>query len=588
MTTGKEQWRLIIRRALNELAEKFENPITISSEEIVTEVPPKPELGDIAFPMFPFAKYFKTSPKSIAERMQETIESDPHAASLGTVTTAGPYLNVSLCRPLTIAETVARISEEGLEYGKSNLYKDQKIMIEFSAPNTNKPLHLGHLRNDALGESIGRILSACGAVVKKVNLINDRGIHICKSMIAYRKFGNRSTPESEGVKGDHFVGKFYVKFNKWAKEDETAEQQAREMLQRWEAGDPEVTELWKTMNRWTIEGIEETYKKTGVSFDAVYLESEVYQRGREEVLKGLEREVFFKDERGTVWADLSTIGLDKKVLLRGDGTTLYLTQDLGTAIARYEDWNFDKQIYVVGSEQKYHFQVLFYLLKQLGYDWADNLFHLSYGMVNLPEGKMKSREGTVVDADDLLEELVEYARMEIIEKEREHEVEDIDATSEKIALAALNYYLLQINPAKDIIFDPKETIVFNGNTGPYLQYTGARISAMLRKYEQRKKEFAEGNFQPELLTVEDEWGLIKLIGSFTESVEQAANDRNPAAVASSLYELAKTFSRYYHENPVLHNADPHLVVTRITLVKTLLQVMKNGFKLIGIPFLEKM
>jgi arginyl-tRNA synthetase len=584
----KKQWKHYIAEALTSITPEEVGQERIPEDIIVTETPPRQELGDIAFPMFPYAKYLKRSPKDIAEQVEEQLVNSSTYAEMGTVERSGPYLNVFLNRPLYSSSVLSAIEQEGEHYGVSDSLQGRNVMIEFSCPNTNKPLHLGHLRNDAIGESMGRIFTQCNARVMKVNLINDRGIHICKSMLAYQKFGNGQTPQSRGLKGDHFVGDFYVKFNQWSREDAKAEEKAREMLRQWEQGDPEVNRLWKQMNRWAIEGIEETYQRTGVSFDKIYYESQTYERGREEVLRGLERGVFTRDEEGTVWADLSSIGLDRKVLLRGDGTTLYLTQDIGTALIRREDWPFNSLIYVVGSEQKYHFQVLFHILEQLGYEWATHLYHLAYGMVNLPEGKMKSREGTVVDADDLLDELKEYARQEIIDKGREDVVDDIEATSERIGLGALNYYLLQVSPSKDMIFDPRESISFNGNTGPYLQYTCARISTMLKKYQDRIDAFRGGTFRPELLTVEDEWKMIKLLGSFAEYVESGAEQLNPAVLCSYLYEVAKTFSHYYHENPVLHNDDPDLVVTRVTLVRAVRQVMKNGFRLVGIPFLEVM
>ncbi len=360
------------------------------------------------------------------------------------------------------------------------------------------------------------------------------------------------------------------------------------MLRKWELGDKETTDLWKLMNTWAIEGIKETYRNTGISFDAYYFESETYLRGREEVLKGLEQGVFYKETDGSVWIDCSEVNLDKKVLLRSDGTSLYLTQDIGTAIARHKDWPFEKLIYVVASEQQYHFKVLFYVLGKLGFSWAENLFHLSYGMVNLPEGKMKSREGTVVDADDLLAELSEMAKQEIRDKGREGEIEDIEGTAKKIALAALNYFLLQVSPYKDMIFNPRESLSFTGNTGPYLQYMGARIASMLRKYDERKGEYATGKFTPEKLTVPEEWEIVKLMAAFPESVALAAKELNPSVIANYLYELAKVFSRYYHDNPILQNPDPDIVVTRIALVRAVLDVLKQAFDLIGIPYLDTM
>ncbi|NBF40396.1 MAG: arginine--tRNA ligase, partial [Spirochaetes bacterium] len=442
------------------------------------------------------------------------------------------------------------------------------------------------LRNDAIGESVARIVEASGAEVRKVNLVNDRGIHICKSMLAYREFGNGETPESTGEKPDKFVGDFYVRFANWAQSDPSAEERAREMLQQWEKGEPDTLELWKTMNDWAVRGIQQTYRRTGVSFDDIYYESRTYGAGREEVLKGLERGVFYSDEKGTVWVDLEDIDLDKKVLLRGDGTSLYLTQDIGTAIRRHADWPFDRLVYVVASEQRYHFTVLFHVLERLGFEWAKNLFHLAYGMVNLPEGKMKSREGTVVDADDLIDQLAELAKVEIREKERESEVEDIDATAEAIALGALHYYLLAVNPMKDIVFDPAKSLSFNGNTGPYLQYTGARIRSIVRKAKTAVPGAAD--VDASVLASQDEWELVKLLGEFPSRVEEASREYNPSHVTAYLFELAKTFSKYYHEYPILAAPTPAARDARLLLAISTAQVLKNGFRLINIPFLESM
>jgi len=594
MIEVRETWKQRVVQALHQAAQK--NNIeadSIQADQVIIETPPDPNLGDIAFPLFPFARIFKAAPAAIARMVFENIlesedVSDTDEAGKNKISASGPYLNVTLDMTALAADVVRAVKSEGESYGTTDVLDNMKIMIEFSCPNTNKPLHLGHLRNDSIGESVSRILKAGGAEVQKVNLINDRGIHICKSMLAYQKFGGGTSPESEGIKSDHFVGNYYVKYDSWSKEYPQAESEARTMLQAWERGDEEVNSLWQTMNTWAIEGIQQTYEITGISFDSIYYESKTFRRGRDEVMKGLESGIFYREEDGSVWVDLSDINLDKKVLLRSDGTSIYLTQDIGTAIARHNDWPFNRLVYVVASEQRYHFKVLFHVLKKLGFKWADNLFHLSYGMVNLPEGKMKSREGTVVDADDLLSQLKEMAVEEILKKDREEHVGDVEAAASSVALAALNYYLLQVSPAKDMIFDPKESISFNGNTGPYLQYMGARISSMLRKFEQRKEQYKEGQFLPELLTVQDERQLIKLIIQYPETVKKAAEDLNPNVITAYLYELSRTFSRYYHDNPVLHNENTDLVVTRIELSRAILQVLKNAYYLVGIPFLERM
>ncbi len=591
MEKEKNRWRERILEALRAYAEKKGlDPQIIDPEKLIPGVPPKPEMGDIAFPLFPYAKVFKTSPAEIAADTALNINAAVVSSGEmdGEVSAAGPYINVKIAMSGTAEESLSRILDEGDAYGRSRRLEGRKVMVEFSCPNTNKPLHLGHLRNDSIGESVSRIAAANGAEVKKVNLINDRGIHICKSMLAYKKFGNGETPEEAGKKSDHFVGDYYVRYDAWAREAPEAEAEARQMLKAWEDGDAQVNELWKKMNGWAIEGIEETYEKTGISFDTLYFESETYKRGRDEVLRGLENGVFYRESDGSVWVDLSDIKLDKKVLLRSDGTSLYLTQDIGTAIARHEDWPFDKLVYVVASEQSYHFKVLFYVLSRLGFPWAENLYHLSYGMVNLPEGKMKSREGKVVDADDLFEELRLMAAQEIRDKEREDHVGDVETTASSVALAALNYYLLQVSPAKDMIFDPKESISFNGNTGPYLQYMGARIHSMLRKYGERSEEFGGGEVDPNLLIVTEERELIKLLAAYPGVVERAGEELNPSRITAYLYELSKTFSKYYHDNPVLHNENRNVVRTRIELVTGVLQVMRNAFSLVGIPFLERM
>ncbi|MDC7244199.1 MAG: arginine--tRNA ligase, partial [Sphaerochaetaceae bacterium] len=556
------------------------SPLTI-------QVPPKPELGDIAFPLFAYAKQFRMAPVKIAQNLKERIEQLENRPS-GELILAGPYLNIRLDFTSLINDLKDKVFEDGDIYGNSNVYDGKKVMIEFSCPNTNKPLHLGHMRNDSLGESVSAILKANGADVQKVNLINNRGVHICKSMLAYKKFGNGETPQSSGIKGDHLVGNYYVKFAQWEKEDPTAVDQAKEMLVKWEEGDKETIDLWNKMNGWTLDGLSQSYEKTGVHFDKYYYESETYKLGKDKVLKGLEDGVFYQEEDGSVWIDLDEIGLDKKVLLRSDGTSLYMTQDIGTAISRHDDWPFESLVYVVASEQQYHFKVLFYILDKLGYSWAKDLHHLSYGMVNLPNGKMKSREGTVVDADDLFDNLADLAKQEIQSKEREGLVDGLEKTANAIALGALNYYLLQVDPTKDMTFDPVKSISFNGNTGPYLQYMGARISSMLRKFDEVKAEYEGIEFDASLLTSQEERELVKMIANFPEVVKKAGLNYNPAIICSNLYDISKMFSKWYHDNKILMAEDKKLVVARINLSKMVLQVIKNSFKLVGISYLETM
>jgi arginyl-tRNA synthetase len=581
----KDAWRARVAAALDALAGTA-GAGAVAPEQVIVEVPPKPELGDLGFPMFAFAKTLRKGPPVIAQAVAAALAVDPLAAAIGEAKAEGPYVNVRIAKGAVAAKVLADALDPASAFGRPGTLAGKRIMVEFSSPNTNKPLHLGHLRNDVLGESISRILAACGAEIKKVCIINDRGVHICKSMLAYQKFGDGRTPESEGVKSDRFVGDMYVRFHQWSKDDPTAEAQAQELLRKWEDGDPETTALWKKMNGWAVSGMKKTYERTGVSFDKYYFESETYLKGKEEVFKGLEKGVFYKEEDGSVWIDLTDEGLDKKVLLRKDGTALYMTQDIGTAIFRHRDWPFDRLVYVVGSEQQYHFKVLFRVLEKLGFEWATALYHLSYGMVNLPEGKMKSREGTVVDADDLIDKLRDLALEEIREKGREEAVGDPQAIAERIALGALHYFLLQVSSSKDMLFDPKESLSFNGNTGPYLQYMGARISSMLSK--ESGSAAAKGSVVPQLLSGDAEWDLVKTISAYPAAVAGAAERMDPAALTAYLYDLSKAFSRFYHDCPILNADHPDLAATRLALSKAALKVFRDAFSLVCIPFLETM
>lgn len=582
----RNQWLELVNSQLEEMQKEA----GIAQSDIVrigAQVPPKPEMGDIAFPLFSLAKGLRKAPAAIAEELCRRIEG--LASKLdGQLLPAGPYLNVRIDAAALAAAVFKAVSCQRDSYGTTDLYKGKKIMVEFSCPNTNKPLHLGHVRNDSIGSSVAQILKANGAEVKKVNLINNRGVHICKSMLAYQKFGHGETPQSAGVKGDHLVGAYYVRFAQWEKEDPTASEQAQRLLEKWEAGDPETLELWSMMNSWTMEGLEESYKSMGISFDKYYYESDTYKLGKDKVLKGLQDGVFYQEDDGSVWVDLADINLDKKVLLRKDGTSLYITQDIGTAISRHEDWPFDSLIYVVASEQKYHFQVLFHVLSRLGCKWAEDLHHLAYGMVFLPNGKMKSREGTVVDADDLVASLTSLARQEIIAKQREEAVDDVGATSRAIALGAMNYYLLQVDPLRDMVFNPEESISFNGNTGPYLQYMGARISSMMRKRHEIAGDSGEDDFDPKLLDIPEERELVKLVARYPEVVRKAGADYNPSVICGYLYELSKVFSSYYHDNKVLTAPTVELARARVHLCGMVMQVLRNAFRLVGIPFLERM
>ncbi len=578
-------WKKIIAETLAEM--EVQGAKKISFEDVSIETPPREELGDIAFPLFPFSRIFHMPPAKIGEELIKKLDSKELLKNKATFKMTGAYIDVVLNKGAMCAYIIEGILKAGESYGSSQLLKDKRIVVEFSGPNTNKPLHLGHLRNDVIGEALCRTLSFSGAKVRRVNIINDRGVHICKSMFAYEKLADGKTPETEGLKSDHFVGDLYVAFHNYQKEHPEAEAEVKAMLQKWEAGDDEhLMSLWKKMNDWALKGIGETYKRTDVSFDQLYYESKTYLKGKDEVLKGLKKGVFYKKEDGSVAVDLKPINIEnEKILLRQDGTSLYITQDLGTAFFRSEDWPFDRMIYVVASEQEHHFKVLFYLLKLLGYKWADDMHHLSYGMVNLPEGKMKSREGTVVDADNLLDSLHASAKKEILEKGHTESIKDVDDTAEKIALAALHYFLLQVSPKKDMLFDPQKSLSFNGNTGPYLQYMGSRISSLLEK----AKSIEEGGKKVDyaLLKNEAEWALAKILSQFPEKVERSATEMDLSIIATYLYDLSKSFSKFYHDCQVISEDEP-LTLSRLSLCRAALITLKNGMRLCVLPFIDAM
>ena len=586
MKNFQNLWKQRLYSILNELYAAAGQSLGL--DQVVAEVPPKPELGDLAFPMFSYAKVLRQSPPLLSKQIVLALSPFSGEAEFLAL---GPYINLKYCRSGITGSVIERVMAEGQAWGRTKALDSQRVMIEFSSPNTNKPLHIGHLRNNTLGESMSRILAANGAEVHKVNLINDRGVHICKSMLAYQKFGQGKSPESEGVKPDRFVGDYYVKFAQWAETDPTAEAQAQALLQAWESGDPEVRALWKTMNGWALDGVGQTYARQGIRFDQVYRESETYLLGKDEVLKGLEKGVFRRREDGAVvidlpWKDRAEDQSNAvKVMLRPDGTSIYITQDLGTAVSRHADWPFTQLVYVVANEQDYHFQVLFHCLQALGYEWTKNLFHLSYGMVKLPDGsRIKSRQGTTADADDILDDLRDGALEEIKAKGREGDVDDPVRTAELIALGALHYFLLQATPSKDMIFDSKESLSFNGNTGPYLQYVGARISSMLTK----AGDSVAAEWDPALLSTQEEWELVKLLGEFPDAVESSGLSRDPSVVAGFTYNLAKAYSKFYHDHPVLNAENPSLATGRLQLSRAVLQVLKNAFELMNIPFLRSM
>lgn len=586
MDNIKTFWQNTLKDGLNNI--KTEGTADILLEDVAIETPPKEELGDLALPLFPFARIFKMSPAKIAESLIAELTKDEKIKEKASFKVMGPYLNIFLNKSEVTKNIIERILKEGASYGSSKALKNSNVMVEFSGPNTNKPLHLGHLRNDVIGESICRLFSFCGANVFRVNIINNRGVHICKSMFAYQMLANGKTPESENIKSDHFVGDMYVAFHKYEGEHADAEEKVKDMLKAWEKGDDaNLMKLWKQMNDWALKGIEETYKRTCISFDRLYFESETYLKGKDEVLQGLKNGVFYKKCDGSVAVDLNPIGIEnEKILLRQDGTSLYITQDIGTAIFRHKDWPFNKMIYVVANEQAHHFKVLFYVLKLLGYEWACDMHHLSYGMVNLPEGKMKSREGTVVDADNLLDALHEDAKKEIIDKGRADAIDNIEETSEKIALAALHYFLLQVSPKKDMLFDPKKSLSFNGNTGPYLQYMGSRISSLLEKASSIPFDIARVDFN--LLSSDVEWALVKTLSLFPERIKKASDDMDMSIITAYLYELSKAFSKFYHDLQIIIEEDTALSIARLSLCKASLIVLKNGMNLCVLPFLESM
>ena len=607
MTDQKEIFKSIVVKAIEQYKSEKAPEAEINVDSVRVEIPPKPEMGDLGIPMFAFAKEFHSSPMAIANDvavlMKGYAESDSAVASLGEFLAAGPYVNVKLNKANASLDILRAVINQKENYGSLNAegkkhLEGRRVMIEFSSPNTNKPLHLGHLRNDALGESVSRILKKAGAEVFKVDLINNRGVHICKSMLAYKLFheAKGETPESLGMKGDHFVGQCYVEFDRHSKEHPEALQEAEDMLIKWEAGDPEVRALWQKMNDWTLGGVKETYRRTGIEFDKFYLESETYLKGKDEILKGLEKGVFFKAEDGSIRIDVTDVvgkGKDEdnheKVLLRKDGTSVYITQDIGTAISRHDDWAFNEMIYVVASEQNYHFKILFHILKKLGFEWTDKLYHLSYGLVNLPSGRMKSREGTVVDADDLIDNLHADALKAIADRERDVEL-DADDVAEKVALSALHYYLLNVAPVKDMLFNPEESLSFNGNTGPYLQYMGARISSILRKAKEAGVEPDTSDEALVMLNTESEWALIKDLERYPAVVARSADTMDPSIMAAYVYDVCKSFSGFYRDCPILsvEAEQPKLARARLALAECTLTVLKTAMELVLVPFVERM
>ena len=556
--------------------------------------------GDYTLVVFPLLKRSRKSPEATATEIGEYIVANtPEVASFNVIK---GFLNISMRSSFWMDCFADIVTDE--DFGRS-AHTGRTMMVEYSSPNTNKPLHLGHIRNNLLGFSVSRILEANGNRVIKANLVNDRGIHICKSMLAWKLYGNGETPQSSGMKGDHLVGKYYVEFDKHykaqikelmaaGKSEEEAKHsapimlQAQEMLRRWEAKDPEVYSLWQTMNSWVYEGFDVTYKELGVDFDKVYYESQTYLLGKDIVQQGLDKGIFFRKEDNSVWIDLTADGLDQKLLLRGDGTSVYITQDLGTAFRRFEDNKLDDMIYVVGNEQNYHFQVLKLILKKLGYDWSDNITHLSYGMVELPEGKMKSREGTVVDADDLIADMVATAR------EMSQELGKLDGCTEEeandisrmVGLGALKYFILKVDPKKTMLFNPRESIDFNGNTGPFIQYTHARIRSVLRKAAEAGIEYKGRVSGIELLPEEIE--LVKMLSDYPAVVASAGESYSPAVIGAYVYDLSKLFNSYYHDHSILHEEKEKVRRIRLQLAEQTARVIRSGMWLMGIEVPDRM
>ncbi len=559
--------------------------------------------GDFTLVVFPLLRFSKNTPENTGETIGNYIVDKFHSISGFNVIKG--FLNFEISNSWWIDYFASMAAQES-PLDKCKAVKPETVMVEYSSPNTNKPLHLGHIRNNLLGYSLFRILSSCGHNVIKTNIVNDRGIHICKSMLAWEKFSNGETPESSGMKGDHLVGKYYVRFEKEYREqisklveggmDEAVAKNAaslmtetRDMLLKWESGDPEVYELWKMMNSWVYAGFDETYKKLGVDFDKIYYESETYKLGKELVVTALENNILYQNEDNSIWADLTGEGLDQKLLLRSDGTAVYMTQDLGTAVNRFNEYHFDKHLYVVGNEQNYHFQVLTAILKRMGYEWADGLIHFSYGMVELPEGRMKSREGTIVDADDLIVEMQETARDVSLElgKLADFSVDEQEDVFRKIGLGALKYYILKVDPKKNMTFNPAESIDFNGNTGPFIQYTYARIRSVFRKAEQLGIS-EDYNSIFDVKAGQKEIVLIKLLRRFTQTVNDAATGYSPALIANYSYELAREYNQFYHDFSILGENDPVVRNFRLVLSKVTSEVLKSAMWLLGIEMPERM
>lgn len=569
----------------------------VKPEAIIPQATRKEFEGNFTIVVFPYLKASHKSPEETAKEIGAWLVENVKAIDKYNVVKGFLNLTISPAYWINVLNSIA--SDKG--YGFKIPNEDSKlVMVEYSSPNTNKPLHLGHVRNNLLGYSLSKILEANGNKVVKTNIVNDRGIHICKSMLAWQKWGNGETPESTGKKGDHLIGDYYVEFDKHYKDElkalqssgkteEEAEaaselmKEAREMLRKWEAGDPEVRQLWSTMNSWVYDGFDETYKRLGVDFDKIYYESDTYLEGKDLVLGGIESGIMYRKEDGSVWADLTGEGLDHKLLLRSDGTSVYMTQDIGTAKLRYQDYPIDKMIYVVGNEQNYHFQVLSLILDKLGFAWGKDLLHFSYGMVELPEGKMKSREGTVVDADDLIDKMISSAKDASAERFADMDPDESAEVARMVGLGALKYFLLKVDPKKNMLFNPKESIDFNGNTGPFLQYTYARIRSVVRKAGNIPEKI-EADVTPN----EKESVLIQKLADFPSIVKEAGDSYSPALIANYCYDLAKEYNQFYHDYPILKEEDEKVKKLRLLLSEQVGIILKKASGLLGMEMPERM
>jgi arginyl-tRNA synthetase len=564
-----------------------------SPPQLEVGFPPNCEMGHLAVGCFLLAKQLKKSPADIAKQIADQLEPDGTVAG---ATSAGPYINIKMNPHVLFGDICRQIITAGERYGDSDIGRAKRAMVEYLSPNTNKPLHLGHLRNGALGMAIAKILGATGHWVIKANLINDRGVHICKSMLAWQRWGQGKTPQSEGIKGDHFVGQNYVRYAQAVEEDPSLDSEVLHLLQKWEAGDPEIVALWQKMNSWVYDGFAETYRQFGLEFDTFYYESDTYKLGKDAIQAGLLRNVFVTDERGNTLFYLpeSEFGRDKNgdlkkiTLLRPDDTSLYITQDIGTAILKINDHHLDYSIYVVGSEQEYHFKCLFVILDSLGYAWARDCHHLSYGMVYLPEGKMKSREGKIVDADDLIAEMKKLAMAEIRQRDPENLLseEEVLHRADTIGVGAIKFYLLRVRPTQSINFDPIESISFDGFTGPYCQYAYARIFGILEKAGQGILPMNDCDFS--VLGNAEELLLLQKLILFPAEVQSAVSEFNPSKIAVHVFNTAKAFNQFYNKHPVLHAENDRLVQARLALIQATAVVLKKGLNLLGIEVLENM